>query len=54
MPLYLADFVFRYNNRMKLGVSDTGRAEKILRGARGKRLTYRRPDEQKEGQTEAH
>ncbi len=54
MPLYLAEFDFRYNNRMKLGVSDTGRAEKILRGARGKRLTYRRPDEQEEGQAEAH
>jgi transposase-like protein len=44
MPMYLAEFDFRYNARSKLGVNDTERAEKILRGARGKRLTYRRPD----------
>jgi transposase-like protein len=40
---YLAEFDFRYNNRTRLGVSDTERAEKALRGARGKRLMYRRP-----------
>jgi transposase-like protein len=44
LPMYLAEFDFRYNARSKLGVNDTERAEKILRGARGKRLTYRRPD----------
>lgn len=40
---YLAEFDFRYNNRIALGVNDEKRAEKALRGARGKRLTYRRP-----------
>ncbi len=38
---YLAEFDFRYNNRVKLGVGDTERAERALRGAVGKRLTYR-------------
>jgi transposase-like protein len=39
---YLAEFDFRYNERAKLGVSDTERAEKALKGIVGKRLTYRR------------
>ena len=38
---YVAEFDFRYNNRVKLGVDDAGRAERALRGAVGKRLTYR-------------
>lgn len=37
---YLAEFDFRYNNRVKLGVDDEQRAEKLLIGAKGKRLTY--------------
>lgn len=37
---YLAEFDFRYNNRKALGVEDGERAEKILRGMYGKRLTY--------------
>lgn len=37
---YLAEFDFRYNNRKALGVSDTDRAEKLLLGVKGKRLTY--------------
>ncbi len=37
---YLAEFDFRYSNRMALGVGDTERAERILKGAIGKRLTY--------------
>jgi transposase-like protein len=41
---YLAEFDFRYSNRMKLGVDDTPRAAKIVQGAKGKRLMYRRPD----------
>jgi transposase-like protein len=40
---YLAEFDFRYNNRIKLGVNDSMRAEKALQGIVGKRLTYRRP-----------
>lgn len=38
---YLAEFDFRYNNRVKLGVDDAERATNALKGIRGKRLTYR-------------
>lgn len=38
---YLAEFDFRYNNRVRLGVDDTARADRALLGAKGKRLTYR-------------
>jgi transposase-like protein len=37
---YLAEFNFRYNHRMKLGFNDWDRAEAILQGVKGKRLTY--------------
>ncbi len=37
---YLAEFDFRYSNRAKLGVDDKQRAENLLRGVKGKRLTY--------------
>ena len=37
---YLAEFDFRYSNRAKLGVTDTERADRMLLGAVGKRLTY--------------
>ncbi|MFZ1963794.1 MAG: IS1595 family transposase [Roseiarcus sp.] len=37
---YLAEFDFRYSNRVKLGVDDIERADRALRGAKGKRLTY--------------
>jgi transposase-like protein len=37
---YLAEFDFRYNNRIGLGVNDQDRAENALRGIVGKRLTY--------------
>lgn len=40
---YLAEFDFRYNERMALGVNDTERATKALKGVVGKRLTYRQP-----------
>jgi hypothetical protein len=33
------------NNRSRLGVEDVERATKIVRGAKGKRLMYRRSDE---------
>jgi len=39
---YLAEFDFRYNRRTALGIEDTERAADLLRGARDKRLTYRR------------
>jgi transposase-like protein len=38
---YLAEFDFRYNARVAVGVNDHMRAERLLRGAKGKRLTYR-------------
>ncbi len=38
---YLHEFDFRYSNRTAMGVSDTERAEKALKGIEGKRLTYR-------------
>ena len=38
---YLAEFDFRYNERKALGVEDGERAALLLRGAKGKRLTYR-------------
>jgi hypothetical protein len=38
---YLAEFDFRYNNRARLGIDDKSRTERLLHGARGKRLTYR-------------
>jgi transposase-like protein len=44
---YLSEFSFRYSYRSGLGVSDTDRAALALKGIEGKRLTYRRPDENK-------
>lgn len=38
---YLAEFDFRYSNRVKLGVNDVARADRALIGVKGKRLTYR-------------
>ncbi len=38
---YLAEFDFRYSNRERLGVGDEARAVRALKGASGKRLTYR-------------
>lgn len=38
---YLAEFDFRYNNRVGLGVGDLARADCILNGVVGKRLTYK-------------
>jgi transposase-like protein len=40
---YLAEFDFRYSNRVKLGVDDVARTERALKGIVGKRLTYRDP-----------
>jgi transposase-like protein len=42
---YLAEFDFRYSNRIALGVDDQSRAHIALQGVVGKRLTYRRPDQ---------
>jgi len=43
---YLAEFDFRYSNRAKLGITDAVRADEALKGIGGKRLTYRRTNEQ--------
>jgi hypothetical protein len=40
---YLAEFDFRYSNRVALGYNDLMRAEKLAGAIKGKRLTYRRP-----------
>jgi transposase-like protein len=42
---YLAEFDFRYNNRVRLGVGDEARTARALKGIVGKRLTYRRAGE---------
>jgi transposase-like protein len=40
---YLAEYEFRYNNRIANGVDDRARSHEALRGIVGKRLTYARP-----------
>lgn len=37
---YLAEFDFRYSNRQALGCNDADRADRLLAGVVGKRLTY--------------
>ena len=37
---YLAEFEFRYSHRISNGIDDAARADKMLRGIVGKRLTY--------------
>jgi transposase-like protein len=37
---YLAEFDFRYSNRVALGYNDADRADNLLKGVTGKRLTY--------------
>lgn len=41
---YLAEFEFRYNNRVANGEDDRQRAIEGLKGISGKRLTYKLPD----------
>jgi len=42
---YLADFEFRYNNRIANGVDDRARAVEAVKGIAGKRLTYKSSDD---------
>jgi len=42
---YVDEFVFRWNTRSSMGIEDTERAERLLKGIEGKRLTYRPTDE---------
>lgn len=44
---YLAEFDFRHNNRMALGIDDVERTERAIRGIIGKRLTYRTTNSRK-------
>lgn len=46
---YVAEFDFRYSNRMALGVDDAARFERSIPGIVGKRLTYRRTRGAEEG-----
>jgi transposase-like protein len=39
---YLSEFDFRYSHRVRLGIDDATRTALAIRGAEGKRLTYRR------------
>lgn len=41
---YLAEYDFRYNHRVALGVGDIDRTLAAIRGVAGKRLMYRQPD----------
>ncbi|MBV8460012.1 MAG: IS1595 family transposase [Candidatus Eremiobacteraeota bacterium] len=38
---YVAEFDFRYNHRVRFGINDEERTDRILRGIVGKRLMYR-------------
>ncbi len=40
---YLAEFDFRYSNRTAMGIDDAVRSLIALKGAKGRRLTYRQP-----------
>jgi transposase-like protein len=40
---YCDEFAFRWNTRSALGIEDTERAALAIKGAKGKRLTYRQP-----------
>ena len=40
---YLAEFDFRYNRRTALGFNDEMRTRAAVKGAVGKRLTYKKP-----------
>jgi transposase-like protein len=43
---YLAEFDFRYNERLALKITDAERATKAVAGVVGKRMTYQRTNEQ--------
>ncbi|MGO9172039.1 MAG: IS1595 family transposase [Rhodomicrobium sp.] len=50
---YLAEFDFRYNNRIARCVDDEARTAKALQGVKGKRLTYKAAD-RKEANDQIH
>jgi hypothetical protein len=43
---YINEIAFKWNNRIALGIDDTKRTENAIKGAEGKRLTYRRSNAQ--------
>lgn len=43
LPRYLAEFDFRHNTRIALGVNDAQRAALAVQGVAGRRLTYKDP-----------
>lgn len=43
---YVNEAAFKWNNRSKLGIEDSERADNAIRGAEGKRLMYRQPNSQ--------
>ena len=45
---YVDEFAFRWNTRSSLGIEDTERASLAIKGAAGKRLTYRPTNETKD------
>jgi hypothetical protein len=45
---YVDEFAFRWDNRSAMGVEDAERACRMVKGAIGRRLTYRQPDPQEE------
>jgi transposase-like protein len=47
---YLAEFDFRYNQRITLGINDDQRMAKATKGVVGKRLTYRRTSRPEEAE----
>jgi hypothetical protein len=47
---YTAEFDFRHNNRIALGVDDPERADRALIGAKGKLLTYATPRSRRAGE----
>jgi hypothetical protein len=44
---YLSEFDFRHNNRVALSIDDEQRAENLLRGVKGRRLTYKQGTQRK-------
>ena len=42
---YFHEFDFRFSNRIALGCDDAERTTRAIKGASGKRVTYRRPNE---------
>jgi hypothetical protein len=53
LQAYLNEFDFRYSNRVGLGVDDSERTRRAVKGAEGKRLTYKQPRQTRAGEATA-